>query len=278
MNIFLRKKINLTIAVVSGSLFCVPIALAITYGPVTPVSDGTYKQWVTKTGSNHTAMVKETPCDGTGSYVRTGSKNVRDSYKLNISAVPNGAEIVQIVIAPCASRDSAAVGGYSYLSVFYRFNGVNSYDNGYYALTGIKPVQFAATTFKNLTLMKASGSLLEVGAVLSNTTRGARLSRIETSVIYTTTAPAAPSDLLASADSGSFVSLSWKDNSFDESAFKVERKVGTGSFVQIGTANTDSPWFFDNNLISGITYTYRVRASNVFGDSEYSNESSVVKP
>jgi hypothetical protein len=70
------------------------------------------------------------------------------------------------------------------MNVFYRFSGVNSSDAGFYVLSGTTPVQLATTPFTSLSLAKGSGSTLEIGAVLSSGNKGARLSRIATTVTY----------------------------------------------------------------------------------------------
>ena len=67
--------------------------------------------------------------------------------------------------------------------------------------------------------------------------------------------------------------LTWTDNSSDETQFKVERKpMGSPdtSFAQVGTSAANTPNFTDSPLAAG-DYTYRVRASNAAGDSGYSN-------
>jgi hypothetical protein len=83
--------------------------------------------------------------------------------------------------------------------------------------------------------------------------------------------PAAPSALVASDGVGQ-ATLTWTDNSSDETQFKVERKpLGSPdtSFAQIGTSAANTPNFTDNPAAG--SYTYRVRASNAAGDSAYSN-------
>jgi hypothetical protein len=71
------------------------------------------------------------------------------------------------------------------LDVFYRANGANSADAGAYAITGTTPANLATTTFSSLSLIKSSTSTLEIGAVFTSGTKGARLSRIATVVTYT---------------------------------------------------------------------------------------------
>jgi hypothetical protein len=84
--------------------------------------------------------------------------------------------------------------------------------------------------------------------------------------------PAAPSNLIASATLAGEIDLSWTDNSNNEAQFKIERSTDLGlTFTQITTVGANVTSYRDIGLTPLTTYTYRVRASNVLGDSAYSN-------
>ena len=85
--------------------------------------------------------------------------------------------------------------------------------------------------------------------------------------------PSAPSDL-DSELSGSDITLSWTDNSENEESFILKRKVGTGNFSVLSTLPAGTESHIDSSLPPLHTYTYRVKARNSVGDSEYSNETS----
>jgi hypothetical protein len=90
-----------------------------------------------------------------------------------------------------------------------------------------------------------------------------------------TTPLAAPSNLAATAVSSSQINLSWTDNSTDEINFKIERCLGAGctNFVEIAQTAAGVTSFSNTGLAASTTYNYRVRASNLGGNSAYSNSS-----
>jgi len=83
------------------------------------------------------------------------------------------------------------------------------------------------------------------------------------------TPPAAPTNLYAGAPACEQIDLSWTDNSDNESGFEIERD---GSFLNTVNANETS--YSDTGLDPETTYSYRVRAFNDAGDSDYSYEAS----
>jgi RHS repeat-associated protein len=89
--------------------------------------------------------------------------------------------------------------------------------------------------------------------------------------------PNAPSGLTATSSPLGGVSLGWTDNSSDETGFKLERKTGaTGTYSQIAALVANTTSFSDSGVSAGFTYYYRIRSTNIVGDSAYSNEASVV--
>jgi hypothetical protein len=80
--------------------------------------------------------------------------------------------------------------------------------------------------------------------------------------------PGAPSNLRVSAFASQSIDLAWNGNSFNETAFQVERSMDGTNFTQVAT--TAVPSYRDLGLVPG-TYYYRVRAVNAAGNSPYSN-------
>jgi len=85
------------------------------------------------------------------------------------------------------------------------------------------------------------------------------------------TTPLAPSNLIATAAASSAqVTLTWADNSSNETGFKIERSTDGVSFTQIATTATNIATYTDSTgLAYATTYYYRVRATNSVGDSAY---------
>lgn len=95
--------------------------------------------------------------------------------------------------------------------------------------------------------------------------------------------PAAPSQLAATSPSSQQVDLSWKDNSNNESGFKIERSssvsgpftTSTGAFGLIQTTIDNVTTFSDLNLLPSTQYYYRISATNSTGDSVATSSVSV---
>lgn len=85
------------------------------------------------------------------------------------------------------------------------------------------------------------------------------------------TPPAAPSNLAATAQSSSSISLSWTDNASDESGFYIERSFDGVVFSQIAGVGANVTGFTDNGLSPSTTHYYQVRAWNSAGNSSWSN-------
>jgi len=83
----------------------------------------------------------------------------------------------------------------------------------------------------------------------------------------------APSQLRAGPLGGG-VHLTWRDNSQAEQRFEIERKEPGASFALLDTVPFDTALYHDANVMSGVEYTYRVRAKLQSSYSAYSNEAS----
>lgn len=91
-------------------------------------------------------------------------------------------------------------------------------------------------------------------------------------------APAAPTNLIATAVSFNQVNLTWEDNSDNERGFRVERSLDGFNFAQIGTTDPNDTTFSDTTVTPNTTFFYRVFAFNNFGSSAPSNLASATTP
>jgi sialate O-acetylesterase len=86
--------------------------------------------------------------------------------------------------------------------------------------------------------------------------------------------PTAPSNLSATAKNASSIGLVWADNSNSEEGFKIESRTGTNAFSQITTVSANATNYTHTGLTAETSYTYRVRAFSVAGDSDYTSEAT----
>jgi hypothetical protein len=92
--------------------------------------------------------------------------------------------------------------------------------------------------------------------------------------------PAAPTNLtgIAFAPFDTYVTLTWTDNSHNETQFGIWRKEGAIDWRRIAIAFPNETQFTEGGLTPGVTYFYRVRATNNMGASAWSNVISVTTP
>jgi predicted esterase len=82
-----------------------------------------------------------------------------------------------------------------------------------------------------------------------------------------------PTDLTATATSGTTIDLNWSDNSFDETGFDIQRSL-TGNeidFVSIATTAANAVSFTDATVHKDTVYYYRARALRSTSNSAYTN-------
>jgi len=80
--------------------------------------------------------------------------------------------------------------------------------------------------------------------------------------------PAAPSGLQVAPSEFTPVCLTWNDNATNAKWFKVERKTGeTGAYSEIGWVPAGTTSYPDTDVQPAVLYGYRVRSTNLAGDS-----------
>ena len=85
--------------------------------------------------------------------------------------------------------------------------------------------------------------------------------------------PAAPTGLGVAASGPAHLTLTWTDNSADETGFEIERSttgIG-GSYSLLTTTAANAVTYINSGLASATPYCYRVRAVNATGQSTYTS-------
>lgn len=86
--------------------------------------------------------------------------------------------------------------------------------------------------------------------------------------------PTAPSGFSVTKTSSDDARLDWTDNSFNETGFKIYRKVGSGSWNHWQTTGPNVVTYNHNNGDPDTTYYFYVKATNDAGDSSATSTDS----
>ena len=91
--------------------------------------------------------------------------------------------------------------------------------------------------------------------------------------------PATPTHLTARAVSFQEINLTWRDNSVNETGFRVQRRwEGSADWLEIGTVTANTTTFSDSGLEPATSYLYRVQAFNRIVASDFSSEATAMTP
>ena len=237
-----------------------------------------------------TGVLKGTPAAGTaGSYALTFTAqngvtpNAMQAFTLftqadtqpptapsNLTAIP--ASLSQINLSWTASTDNVGVTGY----LVERCQGLSCT-----SFSQIASLNGTTTTYDDTGLAALASYSYRVRATDAAGDLSAYSNVATTTTKADTQPPTAPSNLTATAVSTSQINLSWtaSTDNVGVTNYLVERCQGIGctTFVQIAMPTTTT--YNDTGLTVGITYAYRVRASDAAGNlSPYSNVASTSTP
>jgi hypothetical protein len=88
----------------------------------------------------------------------------------------------------------------------------------------------------------------------------------------------ATTGLTAVASSASKVDLAWRDNSDNETGFRLEQRIGTGAWSALASSPANTQSRNVTGLKPNSTCSFRLRATNVSGDSMDSSIATVTTP
>ena len=133
------------------------------------------------------------------------------------------------------------------------------------------------TTYDNTGLPASSTYYYRVAAF--NTAGDSPFSGVVSGTTVPPSPPAAPTGLAATTGTGTQINLSWIDASTNELGFILQRKTGSGgTYAQIASLAAGTTSYSDIGLAGNTTYFYRVAATNLGGESTFSNQSSATTP
>ncbi|WP_165073867.1 fibronectin type III domain-containing protein [Paludisphaera rhizosphaerae] len=218
------------------------------------------------------------------SYLNLGlSEGTRYSYRVaatneSVSSTPSGSESARTLLKTPTGLTAVFV---SASSVVLAWVDVSALETGYIvemSQDGVNWVE-ATTTAENATNATVTGAFGSVAthfrvSAFGTDGRTSGMSNTETVL----PSLGAPTNLSATPASATQVDLTWTDNSSDEQSFVVERSSDGGATWQVASVGADQNTYAATGLTAGVTYLFRVYASNESGDSAFSNVVSITTP
>jgi len=187
----------------------------------------------------------------------------------HVALVYSGSVLTLYVNGTAVATNSTALG---FTSVGATSNGsrigANNGSNAFNIAGG-----FFSGWIDNFTIVSKALSANEIAALANNSFVPSNATTNALPVV-----PAAPSSLAATTQSSSKISLTWNDNSSDETGFDIYRSTNNNTTYRLLSsvpANGGSQVSYsDSGLYSNVTYYYKVLAKGVGGSSGYSNEAN----
>ncbi|MFH0991100.1 MAG: T9SS type A sorting domain-containing protein [bacterium] len=87
--------------------------------------------------------------------------------------------------------------------------------------------------------------------------------------------PEVPGDARAIATSHSSINLSWVDRSNNENLYRIDRSTDGSHWSYLATVRGNVTMYADMDVTASRVYHYRIRSENSFGNSDYSNSTTV---
>jgi FtsP/CotA-like multicopper oxidase with cupredoxin domain len=233
--------------------------------------------------ANATGFTDTTAVAGTAYQYRVVAWNAAGAT----TSAPVGGPAVTAPAAPTSATATVQAG--PQVAIAWKDNSVNesyfvlerSVDGGAFALVAQIP---AGSNTGNLSFTdKAVVSSHSYQYRLAAVNAAGASAYATTNAVVAPAPPLAPSNLSATAVSSgkkANVTLTWADNSLDETGFTLERATNATFTVGLtpSTIAANTTTVTQTGLYRGVTYFYRIRAFNLGGSSGWSNVFSVVTP
>ncbi|MGV3721552.1 MAG: Calx-beta domain-containing protein, partial [Actinomycetota bacterium] len=139
--------------------------------------------------------------------------------------------------------------------------------------TGASAFELVATLGENIVLFNDTG--LTPGASYSYRVKASNAGGVSSDSNVATVSipnpPSVPTGLAAAAISSNAVRLTWSHSGVNVTGFRIERQSPGQTFQPVGTVVQGTTEFTDGGVTVNVPYAYRVRATNIGGESEPSN-------
>jgi titin len=241
---------------------------------------GTYRQ-IGTTLANHTSFIDTTIDSNTSYSYQISSYNAEGETTSNALSTPG---------LPLAPSNLKAVQSGSQAVVSWTDNAAN--ETGFALERSTDGVNFTVLATPNMsngtgtvsytdTTVQPGTYTYRVKALNGTLTSSySNLANVTIISVPPANAPAAPTNLSATLQSGPIINLSWRDNASNETGFTVERATNGGVYTVIANPgrknNTGTVTYTDSTVQTGNSYTYRVKAMNGTVSSAYSNATSTI--
>lgn len=214
------------------------------------------------------------------------------------AAAARGGVRSTLSISSITSSPGWVSGGWNHVAVVYNTNTLKIFINGVErASTGLSFTSIASSNdlsrigastgtnaFNSSSNSSNWGGLIDDIVVLNEPVNAAGAAKLMTQdyTAATTSAlpamPADPSNLQAAATSPTAVSLTWNDNSNNETSFEIYRSVGNTTgyriLATVNASNGASVSYTDNGLFANTNYFYKVRAIGIGGTTAFTSDAT----